>query len=268
LKQGYEFAQKKEHQKAIQVLKVALDKTKTDSQVGGEGSAAAALSTLALLGNEYLSVEFTRESIECFHQALTLAKQVNVSDEQRCSLIVALQNAYNNVGDKESAEEVARMYGAPFLNKPIVASEKAGAVSNTPSLSPELQKALDGALEQAIVKKDMDALKFLLAMYEKTNLKTAIVLRKHPTTGVTALHVCAGRDDVETMKQVILMGANMNERDLFGSTPLVWAARFGGSHALKELLDSGACFDDTLTESEVASWPAHIKELVGSLVRV
>jgi len=70
------------------------------------------------------------------------------------------------------------------------------------------------------------------------------------------------------MKQVILMGANMNERDLFGSTPLVWAARFGGSHALKELLDSGACFDDTLTESEVASWPAHIKELVGSLVRV
>ena len=48
-------------------------------------------------------------------------------------------------------------------------------------------------------------------------------------------------NDRETLKRLILAGANVNIQDLSGSTPLHWAANEGHLECLCELIKAGGC---------------------------
>jgi hypothetical protein len=217
-----------------------------------------------------LFLEQTRDSIDYFHRAIQLAKSVGVSTEQQQSLIGALQNAYKNVGDMESARQVPVMYGPQFFSG--AANPAAPTISSKPAkeLSPELSKAMDNALEQAIITKDLEPLKLLLTTFTATPFGEALVKHAHPKTKITCLHVASGRDDVHMIRQLVSETANgaslLQLKDASGATPLLWAARFGGVQALDELLKLGAKFDEDLSETEIASWPPSVKKRVASLI--
>ncbi|KAI1008486.1 hypothetical protein LB504_001319 [Fusarium proliferatum] len=63
--------------------------------------------------------------------------------------------------------------------------------------------------------------------------------------GQTALSLAAQQDDVETMRRLITMGADLELADRDGKTPLCWAAAEGKESAVKFLLDKGARIEAT-----------------------
>jgi tetratricopeptide (TPR) repeat protein len=267
LAMGYALSQERQSAKAVPVLKQVLDQAKAQNNL------QVALSSCSLLANELLFLEQTRDSIDYFHRAIQLAKSVGVSTEQQQSLIGALQNAYKNVGDMESARQVPVMYGPQFFSG--TATPTAPTISTVTSnpakeLSPELSKAVDNALEQAIITKDLEPLKLLLTTFTATPFGDALVKHAHPKTKITCLHVASGRDDVSMIRQLVsgtADGASLLQfKDASGATPLLWAARFGGIQALDELVKLGAKFDEDLSETEIASWPPSVKKRVASLI--
>ena len=58
--------------------------------------------------------------------------------------------------------------------------------------------------------------------------------------GAKSLHVAARQGDLEALKAQIAKGANLNQADRFGYTPLVCALEANGMEAFKLLLDAGA----------------------------
>jgi len=261
LAEGLRLSQAKKSKEAIPVLKQAMQSALA------QGNLATALSSCTLLGNEHLALEQTRDAIDCFHRAIALAKQVGVTIEQRQSLIGALQNAYKNVGDSESAAEVLHMYGPAFF-----ASEPTPVVAGAPvdkkpqELTDQLKAAVNEALEQGLLKKDLQPLKTLIASFVKTPFITSVVRHAHPQTGVTCLHVAAGRDDDDLVRSALALGANLGAKDASGASPLLLAARFGGVKAMDALIKGGAKFDEDLTEKEIASWSPAVKQRVAAMV--
>ncbi|KAF5620256.1 ankyrin repeat-containing protein [Fusarium sp. NRRL 52700] len=63
--------------------------------------------------------------------------------------------------------------------------------------------------------------------------------------GQTALSLAAQEDDIETMRGLIVMGANIELPDRNGKTPLCWAAAEGKERAVKFLIDHGAQIEAT-----------------------
>ncbi|KAF5583568.1 ankyrin repeat [Fusarium pseudocircinatum] len=61
----------------------------------------------------------------------------------------------------------------------------------------------------------------------------------------TALSLAAQDDDIETMRRLIIMGADIELADRDGKTPLCWAAAEGKETAVKFLLDIGARIEAT-----------------------
>lgn len=59
----------------------------------------------------------------------------------------------------------------------------------------------------------------------------------------TTLHEAAGRDDVATLKRLLRWGANPNETDHFGQTPLFYCGMSHSCAAAELLLDNGADID-------------------------
>ena len=84
-----------------------------------------------------------------------------------------------------------------------------------------------------------------------------------------SLHLAALQGNLDEVKKHIETGSNLNERDQFGSTPLIVAITFGKTEVAKALINGGA---DLKAGDNYASTPLHLaaffgrKEIVKSLL--
>jgi ankyrin repeat protein len=70
-----------------------------------------------------------------------------------------------------------------------------------------------------------------------------------------SLHVAALQGNLVAIRQHINAGSDLNQKDAYGSSPLIVAATFGETDAAKALIDAGA--DMAITNNE-GSAPLHI----------
>ncbi|MBI5037011.1 ankyrin repeat domain-containing protein [Candidatus Micrarchaeota archaeon] len=100
-------------------------------------------------------------------------------------------------------------------------------------------------------------------MVERINLKTVTIPSKSPpektySRGMTALHEAARNGNTAEVKKLLTEGADIEAKDIFGFTPLFWAAikTLGENHAqtVQLLLKSGA---STEIKSERGRTPLH-----------
>lgn len=252
--EAYQLTQQGKGVDALPQLELVLETANT------QANRVVAFSAAALLGEESLKIGRTRRAIECLEIALESARTLpHVTVDQKKYLLSRLQSAYVDVGDVERANEVLEIYG-PELGLVI---QSRTVVSQ---LSSEASARLDAALELAVKKKDLSQLQELVDTLSLTPAAFAVAQHKHPATGITPLHVSAGRNDAALVRTLLQMGASFSERDALGQTPLAWAARYGGLDALEVLLQSGARFDENISASELEKWPVAVKERVKTLI--
>jgi hypothetical protein len=70
-----------------------------------------------------------------------------------------------------------------------------------------------------------------------------------------SLHLAALQGNPDAIRQHIEAGSDLNEKDAYGSSPLIVAATFGKTEVARVLIDAGA--DMTITNNE-GSTPLHI----------
>jgi CubicO group peptidase (beta-lactamase class C family) len=70
-----------------------------------------------------------------------------------------------------------------------------------------------------------------------------------------SLHLAALQGNVEAIRQHIAAGSDLNEKDMYGSTPLIVAATFGKTEVAKALIGAGADMEIGNNES---STPLHV----------
>jgi len=70
-----------------------------------------------------------------------------------------------------------------------------------------------------------------------------------------SLHIAALQGNLDTVKQHINAGSDLNEKDAYGSSPLIIATTFGKTEVARALIDAGA--DMKITNNEGSS-PLHI----------
>jgi CubicO group peptidase (beta-lactamase class C family) len=87
---------------------------------------------------------------------------------------------------------------------------------------------------------------------QETSAEDAGRLSKAP--GVS-LHVAALQGNTDAVRQHIAAGTDLNEKDAFGSTPLIIAATFGRDEVAKALIEAGA---DLGIRSKEGSSPLHV----------
>ena len=83
------------------------------------------------------------------------------------------------------------------------------------------------------------------------------------------LHLAALQGNIEAVKQHIGAGSNLNERDAYGSTPLIVAATFGKTDVAKALIEAGADLDARNNDGATALHAAALlcrTEIVGALL--
>jgi fucose 4-O-acetylase-like acetyltransferase len=78
--------------------------------------------------------------------------------------------------------------------------------------------------------------------------------RENPTPHVS-IYIAALQGNIEAIQQHIDAGSDLNEKDAYGSSPLIVAATFGRSEVARALIDAGA--DMKITNNE-GSTPLHI----------
>ncbi|MHC4325538.1 MAG: ankyrin repeat domain-containing protein [Planctomycetota bacterium] len=78
--------------------------------------------------------------------------------------------------------------------------------------------------------------------------------QENPTPHVS-LHIAALQGNVDAIRRHIDAGSDLNEKDAYGSTPLIIAATFGKTEVARALIDAGA--DMEITNNEGAA-PLHI----------
>jgi len=87
-------------------------------------------------------------------------------------------------------------------------------------------------------------------------------------TGV-GLHQAALEGNLPAIRQLIAAGADLDERDPFGSTPLIVAATFGHAEVAQALLEAGADLDQQNNEGATALFTAALfcrTEIVAALL--
>ncbi len=92
--------------------------------------------------------------------------------------------------------------------------------------------------------------------------------QEHPTPSVS-LHVAALEGNTEAIRQHIHAGSDLNEKDAWGSTPLIIAATFGKTDVARALIEAGADLNiinnDGATALHAAAFLCHV-EIVKTLV--
>lgn len=63
--------------------------------------------------------------------------------------------------------------------------------------------------------------------------------QENPTQSVS-LHVAALQGNIDAVRQHIKAGLDLNEKDAWGSTPLIIAATFGKTEVARALIEAGA----------------------------
>ena len=81
-----------------------------------------------------------------------------------------------------------------------------------------------------------------------------IFSQENPTPDVN-LHIAVLQGNLDAVKQHIKAGTDLNEKDQFGSTPLIIAVTFGKNEIAKELIEAGA---DLHISNNEKSTPLHI----------
>lgn len=240
LKAGLE---EQDARKAIDLLESVLEEAETSNIKTIELGAAT------MLGKRYMELGETRAAIQNYQRALDIANLLQLPPEQHTNLVVTLQSLYQEVGEPQQA---LRLQGAPRDQIAITA---------------DLAASIQAAIDEAVMANNMDGAKDLVAAFKHTHFAKSVVNYQHSPTGATLLHVAAGRNDGDFVRQLVETGADVHVRDQRGLTPLLWAARFGGTSVLDELFHLGARFDDTLTAAEIASWPETVRVKVNHLVQ-
>ncbi len=87
-----------------------------------------------------------------------------------------------------------------------------------------------------------------------------IVTEKNNVVATMSLHEAALFGNVEQLKINIANGVNLNQKDDYGSTPLIIACTFGKTEIAKELIRAGA--DIHITNNE-GSTPLHVAAFFG-----
>lgn len=77
-----------------------------------------------------------------------------------------------------------------------------------------------------------------------------------------SLHVAVLRGDVDAVRRHIEAGSDLNQKDAYGSTPLIVAATFGKIDAAKLLIEGGANMN---LQSKEGSTPLHVAALLGRI---
>jgi len=80
------------------------------------------------------------------------------------------------------------------------------------------------------------------------------VKQENPTPRVS-LHAAALQGSIDVIRQHIKAGSDLNEKDVYGSTPLIIAITFDKTEVARALLEAGA--DMTITNND-GSTPLHI----------
>jgi peptidoglycan/LPS O-acetylase OafA/YrhL len=115
-------------------------------------------------------------------------------------------------------------------------------------------KILNNRMEESVMKKIITAtlLIILLSMAGCRKQDNSDNEKKPPRV---SLHVAALQGNLDTVKQHINYGSDLNEKDAYGSSPLIIAATFGKTEVARALVDAGA--DIQITNNE-GSTPLHI----------
>ncbi len=80
------------------------------------------------------------------------------------------------------------------------------------------------------------------------------VKQENPTPRVS-LHAAALQGSIDVIRQHIKAGSELNEKDVYGSTPLIIAATFDKTEVARALIEAGA---DMAITSNDGSTPLHI----------
>ncbi|MFC1799329.1 serine hydrolase [Candidatus Eisenbacteria bacterium] len=75
---------------------------------------------------------------------------------------------------------------------------------------------------------------------------------EHPSVSI---HMAALQGDIDAIRQHITAGSDLNEKDQFGSTPLIIATTFGKTEAARALIEAGA---DMEIRTSDGSTPLHV----------
>lgn len=81
-----------------------------------------------------------------------------------------------------------------------------------------------------------------------------------PAAPETSLHLAALQGDVEAVRRIVDAGADLDQKDAYGSSPLVIAATFGKAEVARALIDAGA---DLQVANAEGSTPLHIAAFFG-----
>jgi ankyrin repeat protein len=115
-----------------------------------------------------------------------------------------------------------------------------------------------------------------VAMKTVTTAMLAVILltplpvggQEHPTPNVS-LHVAASQGNIAAVRQHIEAGSDLNEKDAYGSSPLIAAATFGKGEVARALIDAGADLNitnnDGATALHAAAFLCHM-EIVAHLL--
>ncbi|KAH9248563.1 hypothetical protein BASA81_013747 [Batrachochytrium salamandrivorans] len=112
---------------------------------------------------------------------------------------------------------------------------------------------VDKELEAALLNNDLSALESRIFTHP-----TSVTHHQHPKSGVTALHIACGKNQLHWVNQLVAHGANWQTQDNRGMNSLAWAMRFmedGDTVLATSLIKShGAVVDKALYEL-IQSWP-------------
>jgi hypothetical protein len=78
------------------------------------------------------------------------------------------------------------------------------------------------------------------AMIVVTLLTPLLVCGHENPTPNVSLHVAALQGNIEAIRQHIKAGSDLNEKDAYGSTPLIVAVTFGKTEVARALIEAGA----------------------------
>lgn len=81
--------------------------------------------------------------------------------------------------------------------------------------------------------------KWLIELLQKAESRAFAPSTIHKT-GVSDLIIAILNNDIDLVDSLILSGANVNEKDDMGNTPLIWASKFGYTDIVKSLIGAGA----------------------------
>ncbi|UCF79557.1 MAG: serine hydrolase [Candidatus Eiseniibacteriota bacterium] len=101
----------------------------------------------------------------------------------------------------------------------------------------------------------------LLLVICRGTLASSIEGTEQPSSlTAVSIHMAALEGNIDAIEQHIEAGSDLNEKDMFGSTPLIIAATFGKTEVAKALVEAGA--DMTIGNNE-NSTPLHVAAFFG-----